>query len=64
MRYEFGDDTLDTARCELHRVGQSIGLRPKVYDVLVYLVTHRDRVIPKDEFLKQLWPGQFANCLS
>jgi DNA-binding winged helix-turn-helix (wHTH) protein len=60
MRYVFGDYTLDTARCELHRAGESIGLRPKVYDVLAYLVTHRDRVIPKDEFLERLWPGQFV----
>jgi DNA-binding winged helix-turn-helix (wHTH) protein/tetratricopeptide (TPR) repeat protein len=60
MRYVFGGCTLDTERCELRRAGVSVELRPKVYDVLAYLVTHRDRVIPKEEFFAQLWPGQFV----
>jgi hypothetical protein len=28
--------------------------------VLAYLLAHHDRVVPKEELLEQLWPGQFV----
>jgi class 3 adenylate cyclase/DNA-binding winged helix-turn-helix (wHTH) protein/tetratricopeptide (TPR) repeat protein len=59
MRYIFGDYVLDTQRLELHHAGQPVKLRRKVFQVLIYLLTHRDRVIPKQELLERLWPDQF-----
>jgi DNA-binding winged helix-turn-helix (wHTH) protein len=60
MRYSFGDYVLDTQRHELHHAGEPIKLRRKVFQVLVYLLTHHDRVVPKQELLAQLWPNQFV----
>jgi DNA-binding winged helix-turn-helix (wHTH) protein/tetratricopeptide (TPR) repeat protein len=60
MRYLFGDYALDTRRCELRRAGALIKLRPKVFDVLTYLIAHRDRVITRQELLEHLWPQQFV----
>jgi DNA-binding winged helix-turn-helix (wHTH) protein len=60
MRYIFGDYMLDTQRHELHHAGAPIKLRRKVFQVLVYLLAHCDRVIPKQELLEQLWPAQFV----
>jgi DNA-binding winged helix-turn-helix (wHTH) protein/class 3 adenylate cyclase len=60
MRYLFGDYTLDTNRWELRRMGLLIKLRPKVFDVLIYLIAHCDRVISRQEFLDHLWPQQFV----
>jgi DNA-binding winged helix-turn-helix (wHTH) protein len=60
MRYIFGDYVLDTQRLDLHHAGQTIKLRRKVFQVLVYLLAHRDRVVPKQELLEHLWPGQFV----
>jgi class 3 adenylate cyclase/DNA-binding winged helix-turn-helix (wHTH) protein/tetratricopeptide (TPR) repeat protein len=60
MRYSFGDYVLDTQRHEVHHAGMPITLRRKVFQVLVYLVAHRDRVVPKQELLESLWPGQFV----
>jgi DNA-binding winged helix-turn-helix (wHTH) protein/class 3 adenylate cyclase/tetratricopeptide (TPR) repeat protein len=60
MRYIFGDYVLDTQRLELHHAGQPIKLRRKVFQVLVYLLAHRDRVVPKQELLERLWPDQFV----
>ena len=37
--------------------GREVRLQPRVFDVLCYLVRHRDRVVPKDELLDALWPG-------
>jgi Transcriptional regulatory protein, C terminal len=52
MRYRFGDYLFDTERYELHRAGVPVPLRPKECDVLAYLLTHRDRVVSKDELLE------------
>src|SRR4029434_7079086 len=60
MRYSFGDYVLDTQRHELHHAGAPIKLRRKVFQVLVYLLAHRDQVAPKQELLAHLWPGQFV----
>lgn len=56
MRYSFGDYILDTERHELLRADTPIKLRPKVFQVLAYLVSHRDRMVPKDELLGTIWP--------
>src|SRR5262252_811816 len=60
MRYTFGDYVLDTQRQELHQAGAPIPLRRKVLQVLAYLLAHRNRVVPKQELLEQLWPDQFV----
>ena len=60
MRYIFGDYVLDTQRHELHHAGEPIKLRRKVFQVLAYLLAHRDRVVPKQELLERLWPDQFV----
>ena len=60
MRYLFGPYILDTQRAELHGAGAPIKLRRKVFQVLAYLLAHRDRVVPKHELLEQLWPEQFV----
>jgi class 3 adenylate cyclase/tetratricopeptide (TPR) repeat protein len=60
MRYVFGDYSLDTQRYELFRAGVLIPLRPKVFQVLAYLITQRDRVVLKQELLEHLWPAQYV----
>ncbi len=69
MRYLFADCLLDTQCYLLRRAGQSIRLRPKVFQVLTYLLMNRDRVIPKQELCEQVWSAQavsdatIENCL-
>ena len=60
MRYVFDDCTLDIERYELRRASVRIPLRPKVFQLLLYLITHRDRVVLKDELVAHLWPKQFV----
>lgn len=59
MLYIFGDYTLDIQRYELCHHGAPVKLRPKVFQVLAYLLAHRDRVVPKQELCDRLWatPG-------
>lgn len=42
---------------ELRAGGRVLPMQPRVFDLLVYLVRHRDRVVPKEELLDRLWPG-------
>jgi class 3 adenylate cyclase/tetratricopeptide (TPR) repeat protein len=61
MRYVFGECTLDTEQYVLTRAGRALPLQPKVFQVLHYLLTHRDRVIAKPELSAQVWPDQFIS---
>ena len=47
MRYTLGDYTLDMPRYELCRAGIPLQLQPKVFDLLAYLIQHRDRVVTR-----------------
>lgn len=57
MRYVFDRYVLDTKRRELLVGDASIGLRPKVFALLEYLIVHRDQVVSKQELFDQLWTG-------
>jgi len=58
MRYVFGDYELDEQLYELRRAGEGLKLDRKVFDVLAYLIQHRERLVPKEELLDKLWPEQ------
>jgi DNA-binding winged helix-turn-helix (wHTH) protein/class 3 adenylate cyclase len=60
MRVLFGAFTLDLDRRELCRQDRVQPLEPKAFSVLVYLLTHRDRAIAKEELLAACWPGEFV----
>ena len=58
MQFRFGNHLLDVERRELRRGGELISLEPQVFDLLVYLVRNRDRVVTKDELLDSVWSGR------
>jgi DNA-binding winged helix-turn-helix (wHTH) protein len=57
VSFEFEGFLLDGACRELRFQGRDVPLQPRVFDVLMYLVTHRDRVVRKEELLDAVWPG-------
>ncbi len=61
MVWKFSNFELDEKRYQLRRGGEVIKLEPKVFDLLLYLFHHRDRVVSKDELLDRVWPGQFVS---
>ena len=61
MIYRFGNYELDAQRCELRCTGQQVAIEPRVFDVLVYLLQHRDRVVTKEELLEQCWADTFVS---
>lgn len=58
MLVRFGDCELDCDRRELRRGAKSVHVQPQVFDLLVYMVTHRDRVISRDEMVEAVWQGR------
>jgi DNA-binding winged helix-turn-helix (wHTH) protein len=58
--FAFGAFVLDPHRFELRRNGEAVHIEPRVFDVLLYLVTHRDRVVPRTELLDQVWGDRFV----
>jgi TolB-like protein len=61
VAYAFGEYMLDVKRRELWRGGELLGLEPQVFDLLVYLVQNRDRVVGKDDLLQAVWAGRIVS---
>src|ERR1700756_5569925 len=55
LRYEFEDCALDIDRRELRRGWTLVAIEPQVFDLLVYLIQHRERVVSKDDLLASVW---------
>ena len=53
--YEFGPFSLDAGKRLLLRNGEPVPLTPKVMELLIALIEHRERVLTKDELLKRVW---------
>jgi len=58
--YRFGEFELDAATASLRRGGQELSLPPKAFQVLLYLVEQRQRVVPKQELVEALWKDTFV----
>src|SRR5262245_65855708 len=61
MTFIFDDCELQWDRRELCRKGVITHVEPQVFDVLAYLVQHRDRVVSKDELIRVVWAGRFVS---
>lgn len=53
--YIVGDREIDTGMREVRAKGKRVPLKPRAFDVLVYLLEHRDRIVDKDELLDAFW---------
>ena len=45
--FQFEDVTVDLRRVSVWRAGQPVALEPKTFDVLRYLIEHRDRLVTR-----------------
>jgi TolB-like protein len=61
LRYLFEDCALDTDRRELRRGTALVAVEPQVFDLLVHLIRHRDRVVSKDDLLASVWHGRIVS---
>ena len=61
MLYHFETFVLDTDRRDLRHAGQPVSIEPKVFDLLVQLITHRERVVSKDDLIAAVWKGRIVS---
>jgi TolB-like protein/Flp pilus assembly protein TadD len=59
--FRFGDYVLDVEQRELRRGAEPIALEPQVFDLLVYLVRNRGRVVSKDDLIDSVWGGRIVS---
>ena len=58
MQFLFEDCVLDAERRELTRGSEVIATGPQVFDLLLYLIRNRERVVSKDDVLDTVWSGR------
>jgi len=56
-QFRFGAYALHPDKRELLHLDEEIELQPRVFDLLLYLLLHRDRAVDKDELQGAVWPG-------
>jgi TolB-like protein len=61
LRYLFEGYVLDTDRRELRLGANLVPLSPQVFDILVYLIRNRERVVSKDDLIAAIWDGRIVS---
>ncbi len=61
MTYLFEDYSLDTERRELRRGADLMSVEPQVFDLLLFLVRNRTRVVSRDDLIAEVWNGRIVS---
>ena len=61
MRYFFDNYAIDCDRRELRRDVHLVALEPQVFDLLVFLIRNRERVVTRDDLLASIWGGRIVS---
>ncbi|MGB8606989.1 winged helix-turn-helix domain-containing tetratricopeptide repeat protein, partial [Bradyrhizobium sp.] len=61
MQFVFDNYTLDADRRELRCGSDSVAVQPQVFDLLVYLVQNRERVVSRDDLIASVWDGRIVS---
>lgn len=61
MRFKFGEYLLDARRRELQCGIQTIATEPQVFDLLLYLIQQRHRVVSRDDLVTAVWRGRIVS---
>src|SRR5215510_12293952 len=61
MTYLFEDYSLDAERRELRRGTDLISVEPQVFDLLLFLIRNRTRVVSRDDLIAEVWNGRIVS---
>jgi TolB-like protein/Flp pilus assembly protein TadD len=59
--YTFENYALDTERQELRRGTDPVAVEPQVFDLLLFLIRNRARVVSKDDLIAEVWNGRIVS---
>ncbi len=60
LSYQFDNVQVDLQTYKVWRGGAPLPLEPKAFEVLVFLINHRERLVEKDELLDAVWKETFV----
>lgn len=58
MTYQFDDFVFDSDNFCLYRKDKIINIEPLVFDLAIFLLENRDRVVTRDEIFEHVWKGR------
>ncbi len=61
MKYRLGTIEIDPANFRLSDAGRTLSVEPLVFDLIVYLVENRDRLLTRQELFDQIWAGKVVS---
>ena len=61
VQFLFENHVLDADRRELRRGSDLIAVEPQVFDLLLFLVQNRERVVSKDDLIASVWGGRIVS---
>jgi DNA-binding response OmpR family regulator len=60
QRLVFGDLVIDATRREVTLADQTVALKPKEYELLLFLAEHRGRMLSREFILERVWGWDFV----
>ncbi len=61
LAYRFDNVEVDLQTFKVWKEGKALSLEPKAFEVLVFLINHRDRLVEKNELLDAVWKESFVS---
>lgn len=58
MIYQFNTYELDTENFCLKSSGLNVPIEPQVFNLIVYLINNKDKVVTRDELFEKIWLGR------
>jgi TolB-like protein/DNA-binding winged helix-turn-helix (wHTH) protein/Tfp pilus assembly protein PilF len=61
LSFQFGEFEIHPRQQELRRRGHVVHIEPQVFDLLLYLVSNRERTVSRDELIESVWGGRIIS---
>jgi DNA-binding winged helix-turn-helix (wHTH) protein/TolB-like protein/tetratricopeptide (TPR) repeat protein len=58
MKYRVAEFVIDTTQFQITSGSTDVSVEPKVFDLLVYLIENRMRLVTRDELFEKIWAGR------
>jgi len=60
LTYDFGNLRIDIGRREIRVDNRIVNLKPKEYELLNYLIKHKNQVLSRDQILESVWGWDYV----
>jgi DNA-binding winged helix-turn-helix (wHTH) protein/TolB-like protein/tetratricopeptide (TPR) repeat protein len=58
MKYQVAKFEIDTEQFQITCANNVLAVEPKVFDLIIYLIENRHRLVTRDELFEQVWRGR------